>query len=219
MQASTSSLPDPSPLSANAEVSLTQDIVNKNDPLAGVPDLGSYVTEDVNEITNALKLVADSVAQMRQTASRALIFNVFNLAIYVLVLGIMSQLLYKTRSDAGIVFTTAAGITMAFLVGIRGATGGYLERAEKVGAELLENADVLVTKFGDEVIGTCILARTPVESSGKRRKGYKGEIKGWAVRIRYRGKGVGTYLLADAVEEAKKKGMESIEFSEDLPSE
>lgn len=191
-----------------------------NDPLAGVPELGSYSTSDPAEITAALKLVADSVAQQRQIASRALIFNPLNIVVYTVVLAIMAQYMYHgSRSDWTLIFTTGAGITMAFLVAVRGATGGYLELAEKVGINLIEGADVLVTKFGEEIIGTVILAKAPVESSGKRRKGYKGEIRGWAVRIRYRGKGVGTDLLADAVEELKNKGVESIEFSDDTPSE
>ena len=43
------------------------------DPLAGVPTLTTYAATDAAERVAALKLVADSVAQQRQAASRALL--------------------------------------------------------------------------------------------------------------------------------------------------
>lgn len=127
--------------------------------------------------------------------------------------------MYRDSSDAGIIFTTCAGLTMAALVVVRYFTAPYIHAAEEFSVKILDNAGVLVTKFGDEVIGALIIAWVPAESRGKRRKGYKGEIRGWAVRLRYRGKGVGTALLEDAVEEARKKGVESVEFADDHASE
>ena len=221
MQASTSSLVEPSPLSTSADAQVQDSAAN--DPLDEIPPLQSYITTDPAEQTAALKLVADSVAQMRQTASRALIFHPLNIAVLVALMAVIAQYLYKVPNDIGLVFTTSAGITMAFLVSVRWATGRYLELAEAVNVGLLDGADVLITKFGDEVIGALILGWVPVESSSssrgnKRRKGYRGEIRGWAVRLRYRHKGVGTALLEDAVDEGKKKGVENVVFAEDMPS-
>lgn len=173
-------------------------------------------------MTAALKLVADSVAQMRQTASRALIFHPLNLALYIAFMSAVSRYIYKDSSDAGVLFTTLAGITMAALVSVRWLTSGYIYLAEDFSRNapaFLQNADVLVTKFGDEVIGAVVIGWVPADSRGKRRKGWNGEVRGWAVRLRYRGKGVGTALLEDAVQEARKKGVESVGFADDHASE
>ena len=141
------------------------------------------------------------------------------MAVYFAVLAVIGQVVHKSGNDLLYILPTWVGATMAILAGIRWATGGYIEQAESVKLDLLDDADVLVTKFGDEVIGAVILAWVPADSRGKRRKGWRAEIKAWVVRMRYRGKGVGTALLEDAVEEAKKKGVEGIDFADDHPSE
>lgn len=222
--------PEPSPLVADMSI-LTPPHTPTN-PLEGVPDLTTFTTTDDDEKIAALKLVSDSVAQMRQTASSILIYHPVNIGVFAVLLGLVCQRLYKDRSDTGIVFTTAAGITMAALIFVRWLTGGYIFAAEdyaKLAPEMLENADVIVTKFGDEVIGAVIMGWKGVEPGkggssprdsqrGKRRK-WRAEIKGWAVRIRYRGKGCGGDLLEEAVQLAKSKGAETVGFADDHASE
>ncbi|KAF1348985.1 hypothetical protein BDV97DRAFT_354767 [Delphinella strobiligena] len=232
MRASATSLtgvPEPSPLAGDL-AALTPPQTPTN-PLEGGPDLSTYVTEDEEEKVAALKLVADSIAQMRQTASRILIFHPLNIAIFTALLALVCNYLYKSRSDIGIVFTTAAGITMAGLIFVRWLTGGYLFAAEEFAEkekviDLLIDADILVTKYGQEVIGAVILNWKGVEPSkassspkdsrqkDKRRK-WRAEVNGWAVRIRYRGKGIGGDLLEEAVKLAKSKGADSVTFADD----
>lgn len=233
MRASASSLPDngpdPSPLSGDIAVLTPPE--TPTDPLEGVPDLTSYVTEDADEKIAALKLVTDSVAQMRQTASSALIYNPTNMGFFLVFLSVICNYLYVERSDIGIVFTTGAGICMGALVFVRWLTGGYLFAAEdyaETATEVLSNADVIVTKFGDEVIGALILGWVGVEGKnagspkdsqkGKRRK-WRAEVRGWAVRLRYRGKGCGGDLLEEAAQVARRQGAESLNFAEDHASE
>lgn len=209
MTASASSvLAPPSPL---------QNAVESENPLAGIPDLDSYVTESEQEKLAALKLVADSVAQMCQIANRTLMFHPLNLAVFLAFLAWIGNYLNNNRSDVGIVFTTSAGLIMAGMVTVRWITNPYIAAAEGINLGLLENADVLVSKFGDEVIGTVILGWVDGETKGKRRK-WRAEIRGWAVRLRYRGVGEGKALLAQAVEVAKKKGADGIEFAPDHAS-
>lgn len=99
---------------------------------------------------------------------------------------------------------------MAFLVAIRSVTAGYIQLAEEFNWEFAKNEEgeedlLLGTKFGDEVIG-CVVLRLERSGNGKRkRQGGKGVIRGWAVRIRYRGKGVGTALLEEAVRVTREK--------------
>ncbi|KAI4721045.1 hypothetical protein E4T48_02766 [Aureobasidium sp. EXF-10727] len=210
MSASASLIGPPSPLqNAVDDVSEVPE-----GPLAGIPDLKTYVAETEEDKLAALKLVADGVAQMRQTANRILMFHPLNLAVFIAFLAYVCQYLYKTRGDYGIVLTTSSGLIMAAMVTVRRYTNPYIAIAEETHISMLEDADVLVTKFGDEVIGTAIMGWTDAETKGKRRKS-RAEIKGWAVRLRYRGKGEGVALLQEAVNLAKKKDADSISFAPD----
>ena len=233
MRASTSSLPsgipEPSPLSSDLDMATLTPPETPTNPLEGVPSLATYITSDESEKIAALKLVADSLAQMRQLASSILIYNPVNIAIYIAGLAVLYNIMYKNSSDIGIFFTTAAGFSMASLILVRWLTGGYIFAAEdyaKTAADVLDGADVVVTKFGDEIIGTVILGWKGVQPGGspkdsqrgKRRK-WRAEVKGWAVRIRYRNKGIGADLLDEAVQVARSKGAESVTFAEDHASE
>lgn len=189
------------------------------DPLAGVPELKTYLTEDEDEKIDALKLVADGVAQMRQQANHALILHPLNLAALVAVMALLSRFMMEQGYDNVAVATTCSGIIFACLAGVRILTQNYLWRAEKINWEWLGDADVIVTKFGDDLIGAAIVEWVSGESKTRRKKAWRGEIRGWTVKMRYRKKGVGAQLLEEAVKESKKKGAESLEFAEEHASE
>ncbi|RDL39830.1 uncharacterized protein BP5553_04170 [Venustampulla echinocandica] len=189
----------------------------RSDPLVDIPPLVTTTLTTSEDKIAALKLIADSVAQQRQQASRAVIFHPLTIAVYILILALTSQTLYKSRSDVGLLATTCAGITMAGLVAIRGVAGGYLNFAENVTWKFLQNDDadgeediVIGSRYGSELIGAAVLRleRSPSSpgSSSSKKKGGKnsknrgnGIIRAWTVRIRYRGNGVGTELLEEAV--------------------
>lgn len=197
-----------------------QEQEEQTDPLAGIPDLQTYPARTETDKTAALKLVADSVAQQRQTANSALIFHPLNLALAVGLMSLVARWVHDAKRDWSLVATSCAGVIMALLAGYRWCTQGYLGAAEGVNWEIFDGADVLVTRFGDEVIGVLVLEWVSGESSrAKRKKAWRGEIRAWTVRLRYRGKGVGAALLEDAVKEARKKGAESLEFAVDHASE
>lgn len=186
-------------------------------PLDGVPPLTTTTLTTSEDKISALKLVADSIAQQRQFAARAVIFHPLTLSAYILLLGIISQLLYKDRGDIGIVLTTAAGVTMACLVGIRGLTSGYLSLAESFNWDFARNEDgeedvILGSRYGDELIGALILrlephgpAATGKRKSSKSKSGGNGVVRAWTVRNKYRGKGVGTELLEEAVRVSRER--------------
>lgn len=221
MRGSAASLPPPSPLSApvmsdneNNDVPSTS-----SDPLAGVPELQTYLATDDHDRFEALKLVADSVAQQRNAANRALIFHPLNLAIMVPVLAVVWRLASTYGFDALSAGMTCLGVVMIAFIGCRASTGGYLYAAEKINWEWAGDVDVLLTKFGDEVIGTALIEWQSGDSKRKGKKAWQGVVKAWTVKLRYRGKGVGTALLEEAVKEAKKKGAESLEFADEHASE
>jgi len=219
MRSSATSLPPPSPLSQAVDSVMGDQLEAENppseDPLAGVPELRTFKTDNEDDQIAALKLTADSVAQMRQAANRSLIWHPFNLAVGVAILALVARYIHERKHDKYLTGTTCAGIIMAFLTAFRYLTKDYLFRAETINFDWLGDADVLVTKFGDEVIGTVVVDWLSGESRTKRKKAWRGEIRAWTVRMKYRRKGVGSAVLEEAVREARRKGAESLEFAYD----
>jgi GNAT superfamily N-acetyltransferase len=192
------------------------------DPLADIPTLTTHHIptarnpEDAEARIAALKLVTDSIAQQRQTANSTLIFHPYNLAITAVIVSVVVQILrLKMNMDwlgAGL---SSMGVLMAGMAVIRILTQGYIARAEEMSLEWLGDDDeklkegekpsnVWVTKYGQEIIGAVVVDWLQAKDGGKK---SQGQIKGWAVRMRYRGKGVGTALLEEVVQEARKKGV------------
>ena len=255
MASSTASLPplSPSPLAQkpqHVESESAQVVPSEpSDPLANIPDLTTKPATSEDDIVESLHLLADSVAQQRQVASNHIIFHPMSLAILALILGLVWQYMYKgSYGDGALIGTTSAGVLMAGLISVRWMSSGYLYEAENVGtfkwlrkgrdADVDAAVDVvgkedeiLLTRFGDEVIGTIIVRGVrhadAVASGGsgsprKRRQNslsknspVKGVIRGWTVRTKYRGKGIGAGLLEDAVKLCNEKGWTGPEFAPD----
>jgi hypothetical protein len=183
MASSTGSLPAPlpSPLAQSpsfADAHDREDNTITTDPelsnrLDSVPPLATTpaVTED--DRVEALHLLADSVAQQRQIASKAIIFHPSTLSLLILALGLVYQYFYHgSQSDLALVGTTSAGIVMSVLITVRWLTSGYIEEAERIGtwkwldrgrndpssSNIVGSEDeILLTRFGDEVIGTIFI--------------------------------------------------------------
>ncbi|KAI9891082.1 MAG: hypothetical protein M1814_003281 [Vezdaea aestivalis] len=178
-------------------------------------------TDPSNEqIVSALRLTADSVAQQRQNASRAVISSPLTLAVYTMVLAALYSRLVRSNSDLPLYFTTAAGLTMAALLGVRSYVQGYLDEAEKIGLKWLVEAQdgedddtpraeqkVLVTEFGEETVGALIMAFPPPSPKRKKPRGedVRVRIRAWTTIRRYRGKGIGKALLEEAVKLARDR--------------
>jgi GNAT superfamily N-acetyltransferase len=206
------------------------------DPLADVPTLTTHHIptahnpEDAEARVAALKLITDSIAQQRQTANSTLIFHPYNLAITAVIISVIAQILrIKMGMDWLGVGLSSMGVLMAVMAVIRILTQGYIARAEEMGLDWLGDdeeklqegqkpSDVWVTRYGQEVIGAVVVDWLQSKEGQKK---SQGQIKGWAVRMRYRGKGVGTALLEEVVQEARKKGVVSgdVVFAEDHASE
>ncbi|KAL9089399.1 MAG: hypothetical protein Q9165_005720 [Trypethelium subeluteriae] len=260
MRGSTSSLPPPSPL-ASALAAPEEDYRSTArpeastiavDPFVDVPPLNTTLAKTFEDKLGALKLIADSVAQQRQFASRILIFHPLNLALFGACLALVARLVLRYQgsgdarwlgADMALVGTTWAGFAMAALLSVRAVTGKYIEEAESikwdfVGGTPAEHSegemgqtashtrsksgggganarDVLITKFGEEVIGALVLEWMVGEGKGRRKKVGRGSIRAWTVKLRYRGKGVGSALLEEAVGLVEERGGDGIEFNEE----
>lgn len=269
MASSTGSLPAPlpSPLAQSPSFADDRDgednTITTDSALANrldsVPPLTTTpaVTED--DRVEALHLLADSVAQQRQIASKATIFHPSTVSLLILALGLVYQYFYHgSQSDLALVGTTSAGIVMSVLITVRWLTSGYIEEAERIGtwkwldlgrndpnnSNIVGSEDeILLTRFGDEVIGTIFIrgvrespngsnsnssgggSSSPTTSSSGGNTSPKktraknlpvtGLIRGWTVKRRYRHKGIGTALLEEAVALTQSKGWHGPEFADD----
>lgn len=228
-------LPPPSPLhfsalssSYNPRLPLAEtEIMSTNpethpQPVRGVtdelPTLSTYTAETEDDRIEGLRLIADSVAQQRQVASKMLVFHPLNIAVYIAVLGIFYQYLWKTPDDMLVFLTTAGGITMAYLVAIRMATGGYLGLAERINWEWLGDDRLVVVKWGEDIIGALVLgwADDEVRKKNARRRRGKAVVRAWTVKLKYRGKGVGEGLLEEAVKVAERGGRMGLCLKRDM---
>ncbi|KAL8732461.1 MAG: hypothetical protein Q9166_002674 [cf. Caloplaca sp. 2 TL-2023] len=102
-------------------------------PTADLPTLQTYPSTNPSDRTSALRLIADSIAQQRQSASFTLITHPYPLSAAILFLTILSQYL-----DYATFATTAGGVVMMLLLGVRMVTGGYISLAETINFAWLE---------------------------------------------------------------------------------
>ena len=235
MASSTGSLPPPSPL-ANPPDNTYES--QNTSPLADVPELLTKPATTDDDKIESLKLLADSVAQMRQQASKAMIFHPLTVGLLLLLIAIAGQWQYDgTSASLALVGVTAAGLFMAVLITVRWAVSGYIELAEQVGTwKWLEGVKegegdkvedvVLLEKYGDEAVGTVVIRGLRDDSAsprkGGRRQGSGGGkgsvravIRGWSVKRRYRKKGLGTGLLEEAVKVCQEKGWTGPSFADE----
>lgn len=170
-----------------------------------------------------MRLIADSIAQQRQTSSYHLIFHPFLLPPMIAVLAGAYRYSWVYREDIGTSLLTVCGIIMTYLLGIRYFTGGYIQAAEELRWSWLsptsspnpspsEQDLILGVRFGKQLIGALVLrleqspSSTNTSAGGGRRRsrtsllrGGRGVIRAWTVKLKYRGQGVARDLLHEAV--------------------
>ena len=203
--------PSPSPLAHPPTAATLDD--------ADIPPLSLDVLTSRHDKVEALKLIADSVAQQRQRAA-------FSLVVHPLLAGVLGAVLavsyhLSRRTDLGMVLTLGSGIIMTYLMAIRFASSGYIRLAESIDWDWLASEDgeqdtVVGTRFGNEMIGALVLRLEPAAPSAaaapRRRnrgaptlRGGRGVIRAWTTKLRYRHKGVGGDLLHEAVRITREK--------------
>ncbi|CAA9964893.1 gnat family [Pyrenophora teres f. maculata] len=199
-------------------------VMSSNTPIAPaktltdeLPQLSTYTAESQEDRVEGLRLVADSVAQQRQVASKVMMFHPVSLTAYVVTIAIAAQYMIRWYEDRLMLATTLGGITMTFLIFIRWMTGGYIGMAEDIDMEWLGDDRLIVVKWGEDVIGSLVLGwadNDAAKKRGRRRRG-KAVVRAWTVKLKYRGKGVGEGLLEEAVKVAGERGADGILFDAD----
>lgn len=187
-------------------------------PLDDIPPLSLETLDSYDDKVEGLHLVADSVAQQRQHASRTLVSHPLCLATLAAALAAIYRLAYTPARDTGLALTLACGACMSYLAAIRYATAGYVALAERMGwAWLQRDASggedlILGARYGDDIIGALALRLEPNPAfAGKRRsravslRGGTGVIRAWTTKLKYRGRGIGRDMLMAAVRVTKER--------------
>jgi hypothetical protein len=190
-------------------------------PTDEIPQLSTYTATSEDDRIEGLHLVADSVAQQRQVSSKMLIFHPITMAAFAVVVAIATQWTLNAYNDWLVVGTTVGGITMTFLIFIRWMTGPYIGLAEDIDSGWLSQDNIIVVKWGEDIIGSLVLGwadNDAAKKRGRRRRG-KAVIRAWTVKLKYRHKGIGESLLEEAVKIAGEKGADGIVFDSDHASE
>ncbi|KAH6606116.1 acetyltransferase [Trichoderma cornu-damae] len=202
---------------------------NAKDALDDVLPLSYRVVTRDGEKQDALRLVADSIAQQRQTASAAIIFH----PLCVTGLVAMCAGVYRQYQHAGYgtLMTMLSGVVIMYLSFVRFYASRYIERAEKfrwrdwiTGPDGKEDT-IIAAVFGEEIIGVVVLRLKGDGVNKKKKKGSaaqagsdgQGVVRAWTTKLRYRGKGVGSDLLHFAVQTTNRAfgSTASVEFAAD----
>lgn len=177
------------------------------------PPLAIEILTQPNEKKDALKLVVDSVAQQRQTASRALIFHPVALSIFTAVVAI-AHYGANVGKDITTMITIYPGIVITYLVAIRYFTSSYIRIAEETDwLDWLKSNDVedsiIGARFGEEIIGAVVLRLNKSDNTAL--------IRGWTTKSRYRRRGLGGDVLRESIKIAKRAlGRDcTVEFADD----
>ncbi|KAK7958227.1 acetyltransferase [Apiospora saccharicola] len=217
--------PSPVPLAAIADDHVAAASSQGHQTLGPVPDdlppLEIGVLKDETDQVDALNLVADSIAQQRQLASFYAVFHPYLLAVLAAALGLAFQFSWRARRDLGMALMLHSAVLMTYLLAIRYFTGRYIAVAEDLRWDWLlapdtgEQDTVLGVRYGKALIGALVLRLEPPPPSPRRAPrgaraprpsgGGKGVIRAWTVMLRYRGKGVGSDLLHEAVKVTREK--------------
>ena len=220
--------PTPSPLSISTSIA-------QFDNLPGPESLPTPVNsvaapENTEQRAEALRLIADSVAEQRQAAAKALVLHPYSVTITVLLTGILAR-----YCPLRVLFAISTSLIVIALAALYWVTREYPDLAARINQEWLETpqkaqgADnngnngngngngngvkrhskcedpvVLVSRLGEEVIGALVLRVVKRE-----RKAY---VRAWTVQSSHRGKGIGAGLLQEGVKVAWGKGARCMGF-------
>ncbi|KID92168.1 acetyltransferase, GNAT family [Metarhizium guizhouense ARSEF 977] len=207
--------PSPSPPAASSELPLA--------PIDDIPPLSLDALKSQNDKLDGLRLVADSVSEMRHRASKAVVLHPLCLAAVAAAHMAIYQFVYIPNRDVSRALMLVSGITMIYMATIRFLTSGYDTLAERMGCEDWLRADfgseddiILGARMGEDLVGAVVLrlepkrapATNPKRKSRSRSaslRGGKGVIRAWTTKPEYRGQGVGKKLLREAVRLARDR--------------
>lgn len=178
-----------------------------------IPDLVLEPLSSNDDKREALHLVADSIAEMQPRATKALVLHPACLA------GLAAAIALGRAITGGLNLFFTCGVTMTYLLAARYLTSGYVRLAETTDwASWLRSPspdaaagqqDIVVgARYGGSLIGALVLRMQPNptrRSRARSLRGGRGVIRAWTTKLKYRGTGVGSDLLLEALRVTKDK--------------
>ncbi|CAM1503547.1 Fc.00g011380.m01.CDS01 [Cosmosporella sp. VM-42] len=168
-----------------------------------VRELSLHILTRPCDKVDALKLVADSIAQQRQFASRVLIFHPICLAALAGAISIVHVLAGISTDDYASMVMSYSGVVTAYFLTIRYFTSSYIQIAEEMNWNTWlkgpnDKDDIILgAQYGNEIIAALVM-RLPKASK-------TGTIRAWTTKTRYRGRGLGGDMLREAVKLARER--------------
>ncbi|KJZ79806.1 hypothetical protein HIM_00520 [Hirsutella minnesotensis 3608] len=200
----------PSPLAANPHLASNDD----------VPALSLDLLTTTADMSEALRLVADSVSQQEHRAAKILLSHPLCIVALTVTCAVVFRVAHETYGNTGLGLVLACGLIFTFLGAVRWCTAGYSALAKNINWSWLDSeADQFVmlgARRGGRLVGAVVLAlennRSPSTSPRRRNRnrssslrGGKGVIRAWTTDIDHRGQGIGTQLLEVAVRTIKDR--------------
>ena len=191
--------------------------------------------DDTNHRSEALRLIADSVAQQRQVAAKALLLHPYSVTTGVFVTSVLAR-----YCSLRLLFALSTTLIVAVLATLYWTTREYPRLAAEISVEWLETPYQKPQQSGNEkscngnsngnghnsgsvrkhsrcedpiviitVLKDEIIGALVLRVVKRERKGY---VRAWTVDSSHRGKGIGTALLQEGVRVAWGKGARCMEF-------
>ncbi|KHN98041.1 acetyltransferase, GNAT family [Metarhizium album ARSEF 1941] len=186
-------------------------------PLVDIPPLSLDALDTRDDKLDGLRLVADSVSEMRHHALKAVVLHPLCLAAATAAYVAIYQFVYIPNRDASRALMLVSGITMMYMAAVHVLARGYDTLAERISCEGWLRSDfggeddmVLGARMGEELVGAVIVRlepkRTPAtrprrksRSRSASLRGGKGVIRAWTTKPECRRQGIGRKLLDEAV--------------------
>ncbi|CAI4210735.1 unnamed protein product [Parascedosporium putredinis] len=188
------------------------------DKINAVPALKtSTVLADEDEKTDALQLVAESVAERRAEAATALAAHPACVAGLVVSVVVTYHYHHLTRGNLSVAVAACSLLLATYLAAAYYLSAGYSHLAQEVIPNWIASGDcrrdmVLAARKDNVIVAALVLTLEPSFTQMSRRRGRHASLRGgrcvikaWTTAKAHRGQGIGAELLAKAVRVSRDK--------------
>ena len=188
-------------------------------PIDDIPSLSLDALTDGDEKREGLRLVAESVSEMRVRASKAVFLHPLTLATLSASYAAIYRFSYLPSMDVNGALVLALSITILCMLFIRFLTSGFSSTAASIDSDWLRpdhsrSEDIILGARIDNSLVAALVLRLEIKGvvptapkrknrshsrSNSFKNGGKGIIRAWTTHVKHRGQGVGMDLLHEAV--------------------
>lgn len=182
-----------------------------------IPPLSLEVLTNEDDKTDALQLVADSVAEQRKEAAVGFVTHPVCVAGLVTTMALNYRYYHGAKGDLSMAIMLCGVLMAGYLIAAYWLTAGYNRLAQNVIPSWMASGDcrrdmVIATRKGNEIIAALVLTIEPSFTQLSRRRGRHASLRGgrcvikaWTTAKAHRGEGVGIDLLTKAAKLTREK--------------